>query len=84
MHTFNILYTGRQSTAIFLSPSPSTIYWEKYHNGNLEISINCSEAAKTAEVICESKQLRTYILLPEGENQWQSTGLLRYAKNHMI
>ena len=84
MHTFNILYTGRQSTAIFLSPSPSTNYWEKYHNGNLEISINCSEAAKAAEVICESKQLRTYILLPEGENQWQSTGLLRYAKNHMI
>ena len=35
-------------------------------------------------VISESKQLRTYILLPEGENQWQSTGLLRYAKNHMI
>ena len=46
--------------------------------------LTVAKLQKTAEVVCESKQLRTLILLPEGENQWQSTGLLRYAKNHMI
>ena len=39
---------------------------------------------KTADVVCESKQFSKDLLLPEGENQWQSTRLLRYAKNHMI
>ena len=47
--------------------------------------LTVAKLQKTVEVVCESKQLRTsYSGLTEGENQWQSTGLLRYAKNHMI
>ena len=46
--------------------------------------LTVAKLQKQQKLFVNRNSRRSYILLPEGENQWQSTGLLRYAKNHMI